>query len=226
MTDEIRQKLLEMSENKFGKFSNSLIPGKNNIIGVRIPKLRQYAKKLAADCGESALEGDDIYHEEIMLKGMIIGYLRINAEDRLGLIRDFVPLIDNWAVCDSFCSTLKFTNKNREMVWSFLQPYIHSDREFYARFGAVMLLCYYVNDEYIDNTLEKLSNINTTAYYSSMAVAWAFAECYIKFPDKTEKYLLQKVFDKDTHNRAIRKICDSYRVEKDKKEKLKLLIMK
>lgn len=221
MRDEIRQELIEMSENKFGEFHSSLVPGKNNILGVRIPKLRKYAKELARDYGESVFEGEDIYYEETMLRGMIIGYLKIDNERRLRLIREFVPLIDNWAVCDSFCPTLKFTNKNREMMWDFIQPYIHSEKEFSARFGAVMLLDYYINEEYIDRTLTELSKINTAKYYSSMAVAWAVAECYIKFPDRTEPYIVQKNFDKDTHNRSIQKICDSFRVDSAKKIELK-----
>ena len=223
MRDEIRQELIEMSENKFGEFHSSLVPGKNNIIGVRIPKLRKYAKELARDYGESALEGEDIYYEETMLRGMIIGYLKIDNDRRLRLIEDFVPQIDNWTVCDTFCSTLKFTNKNREMMWDFIQPYIHSEKEFSARFGAVMLLDYYINEEYIDRTLTELSKINTAEYYSSMAVAWALAECYIKFPDVTEPYIVEKRFDRNTHNRAIQKICDSYRVDKGKKEEIKNL---
>ena len=221
MKDEIRLRLIDMGENKYGEFHSALVPGKKNIIGVRIPKLREYAKKLAKECGDSALEGEDIYYEETMLRGLIIGYLKTDTDKRLRLIEDFVPQIDNWAVCDTFCSTLKFTNKNREMMWDFIQPYIHSDKEFYCRFGAVMLLDYYVNDDYIDKTLAALSDINTAAYYSSMAVAWAVAECYIKFPDMTEPYIMEKRFDRDTHNRAIRKICDSYRVDSAEKEKLK-----
>ncbi|MBQ8135733.1 MAG: DNA alkylation repair protein [Clostridia bacterium] len=223
MNDELRQRLMEQSENQFGEFNASLIPGKNNILGVRIPKLRAYAKELAKTLGTVALEGEDIYFEETMLRGMIIGYLKMEAEERLKLIAEFVPLIDNWAICDSFCSTLKFANKNREMVWEFIQPYINSAKEFEQRFGAVMLLDYFINEEYIDRTLEKLAVINTEAYYSSMAVAWTAAECYIKFPEKTLPYITEKRFDKDTHNRMIQKICDSYRVESDKKQELKKL---
>lgn len=221
MKDEIRQTLIDMGENKYGDFQSVLVPGKNNIIGVRIPKLREYAKRLAKEHSESALEGEDIYYEEVMLRGLIIGYLKTDTNKRLRLIEAFVPLIDNWAVCDTFCSTLRFTDKNREVMWNFLQPYIRSEKEFYARFGAVMLLDYYISEEYIDRTLTELSKINTAEYYSSMAVAWAVAECYIKFPDRTEPYIVQKIFDKDTHNRAIQKICDSFRVDSAKKIELK-----
>lgn len=226
MNSDVRKHLESLSEKELASFTEKLTPSAENVLGIRIPVLHEYAKKLAREQGTDVIQGEDFYHEEKMLHGMVIGYLKTDTESRLVLIRDFVPLIDSWGVCDSFCSTLKFTNQNRERVWDFLQTYIRSDQEFEKRFGAVMLLCYYVNDAYIDKTVKALRTINTEEYYSSMAVAWAAAECFIKFPEKTLPYIENKVFDKDTHNRTIRKICDSYRVDQSKKEELKKLTIK
>lgn len=226
MNPEIRKKLEQGCENKYAKFSSSLIPGVNNMLGVRIPALRAYAKELAKN-GESVLNGDDdFYFEEKLLRGMIIGYLKTDTRKRLELIQSFVPVIDNWSVCDSFCCTLKFPEKDKADVWNFLKPYVNSDKEFEQRFAAVMLLNHFINTDYIDKTLETLKIINTDSYYSSMAVAWAAAECYIKYPKETFPYIEGLAFDKATHNRMIRKICDSYRVEKENKNKLKILVVK
>ena len=227
MNSDIRKKLEIASENKNAEFCSSIVPGAKNILGIKIPVLRAYAKEIVRDLGESALdESNDVYYEEKMLRGMIIGYLKADAQKILEYTRAFVPLIDNWAVCDSFCSTLKFTIKNRELVWEFLQQYVNSDKKFENRFTAVMMLDYYVTADYITKTLEALKKVNTNKYYSSMAVAWAMAECFIKFPDETKPYISQKFFDAETHNRTIRKICDSYRVKPAEKEKMKLLLIK
>ncbi len=224
MDKETRQMLCGMNDRKYGDFSSSLIPGADNIIGIRLPVLREIAKKLASEKGRAALsDEEDIWFEETMLRGMIIGYLKISTEERLELIRSFVPRIDNWSVCDSFCCTLKFTKKDIPVIWEFIQPYAHSDREFEQRFAAVMLLRFFVKDEYTDSTLRLLCEINTDAYYSSMAVAWAAAECYIKFPDQTLPYLRDGCFDRETLKRTVRKICDSYRVDNESKEMLKKL---
>ena len=220
MNDDIRKKLLSMGDEKLRKFSSSLTPGAENIIGVRLPLLRKFAKELVRNQGQTVLSGEDIYYEEIMLRGMIIGYLKIDDEVRLRLIREFVPKINNWAVCDSFCASLKFVKKKQQMMWNFLQEYIISDMEFYARFGAVMLLDYFCTENYIDKTLCALTKINTGFYYSSMAAAWALAECYIKFPQKTLPYLNENCFDKVTTKRAVQKICDSYRVDDESKKAL------
>ena len=147
--------------------------------------------------------------------------LSTDVETWLKNISDFIPEINNWAVCDSFCSTLKFTAKNKERVWDFIQPYAHSQKEFEQRFCAVMLLDYFINAEYIDRTLALLTQIDTSQYYSSMAVAWALAECFIKFREKTEPFINKNSFDEMTLKRTIRKICDSYRVDEDVKLRVK-----
>lgn len=221
MTEEIRQRLLSMGEEKLRDFSAALTPGAKKIIGVRLPKLRSYAKELAAEWGEDSLKGEDVYFEEVMLRGMIIGSLKIETEKRLALIRDFVPGINNWSVCDSFCVSLRFARKEQERVWDFLQEYLSSEKEFEARFGAVMLLDYFCNETYIDRVLPALVELHCEAYYAAMGAAWAVAECYIKFPEKTEVYLKGKCFDKNVQNRAIQKICDSLRIGEENKNLLR-----
>lgn len=226
MKQEIREKLISLSENKYKEFSSALIPNSDNMLGVRLPKLRKLASEIAVTDGLSSLEEEDIYFEETMLRGMLIGALKIDTDKRLELISGFVPLINNWSVCDSFCASLKFIRKNRKLMWDFIEPYCRSDKEFYRRFGAVIMLDYFVDEEYIEYTLKRLSEIKTTEYYSSMAVAWAVSVCYVKFPKETKSFLLSGVLDDDTYNRTIRKICDSYRVQKADKDFLKTTIRK
>ena len=220
MNGDIKNRLVEMSEHKYSAFSTNIIPNAKNILGVRMPKLRAYAKELAKIPDILAFQ-DDFYYEETLLRGMIIGYLSTDVEIRLKMISDFVPQINNWAVCDSFCSTLKFADKNRSRVWDFIQPYAHSQKEFEQRFCAVMLLDYFINTEYIDRTLSLLTQIDTSQYYSSMAVAWALAECFIKFREKTEPFINQNSFDEMTLKRTVRKLCDSYRVDENVKLRVK-----
>lgn len=216
MNSDVKNRLIEISDNKYSAFSTNIIPNAKNILGVRMPKLRAYAKELAKNPDVLAFQ-DDFYYEETLLRGMIIGYMKADVETRLQYISEFVPKIDNWGVCDSFCSTLKFADKNQERVWEFIQPYANSEKEFEQRFCAVMLLGYFVNSEYIDKTLEMLCKINTEKYYSSMAVAWALVECFIKFREKAEPFIYGNIFDKMTLKRTVRKICDSYRVDENTK---------
>ena len=224
MHPEVRAHLQEMQEAEYAAFTGRLTPGAGTVLGVRLPLLRRYAAELAAGMGEAAMEGEDVYFEEKLLRGILIGKLNMDLERRLELIRDFIPVIDNWSVCDSFCCTLKPSRRQLDRYWELIQPYVLSEREFEQRFAAVMLLDHFVNETYIDRTLTLLPQIRTDAYYASMGTAWALAECYLKFPEKTLPLLQEPVFDTPTHRRAIRKLCDSYRVTPAEKQMLRGLL--
>ena len=132
-----------------------------------------------------------------------------------------MPHIDNWSVCDTLCCSLKSMKRQQEACWDFLQPYALSEQEFEQRFAAVMLRGYFVTEDYIDSTLALLRRIRTDAYYASMGVAWALTDCYIKFPEKTLPLLKEGGFDPSTRQRAVRKLCDSFRVSRTDKQMLR-----
>lgn len=217
--DEIREKIFELADAKYKEFHSGLCPNTNNIVGVRVPVLRNYAKELAKGDFRSYLaNAKDEYYEEVMLQGMVIGLAKMELEERLEYIINFVPKIDNWAICDVFCAGLKFVNKNKEEVWKFLGQYLKSNKEFELRFGIVMLLDFYITEEYIDRVLRILNKTKHEGYYVKMAVAWAISICYIKFPKETLKLLQENSLDDFTYNKALQKIIESYRVsEEDKK---------
>lgn len=216
----IREQLLELAEDSYKDFSSNLLPGVNNLIGVRIPYLRKIAKQIVKSDWKSYIENDDeIYFEEVMLKGMIIGYLENkDIEEILKYISDFVPKINNWSVCDSFCVGLKITNKNRERVWEFLKPYLCSDKEFEVRFAVVMMINFYINEDYVKLVLKKLDNINHDGYYVKMAVAWAISISFVKFEELTLDYLKNNNLDDYTYNKSLQKICESLKVDKSTKD--------
>lgn len=220
----IRKRLEKEADKKFQKFTASLIPNIDNVLGVRTPILRKIAKELYTS-GEytGMFKIPAKYMEENMLKGMIIGLFKKPAEDVLSYVQDFVPTIDNWAVCDNFCCSLKMTKDNLSLVWNFIQPYFKSDKEFEIRFAYVMLLNYYLIDEYIDKVLNLVDEFNDDRYYSQMAVAWLVSICYIKYPKKTEKYLKKSNLNDWTYNKSIQKICESLKVDKKTKSQLKLM---
>lgn len=111
--EKIKQEIKKLADNKYKEFHTGLCPGTNNIIGVRVPVLRNYAKKLLSENSEDILlkSIDNEYYEEVMLQGMIIGLSKNNNfEKDKKYIKEFVPKIDNWAICDVFCAGLKITN--------------------------------------------------------------------------------------------------------------------
>ena len=219
---DLRDKLFELSDDKFKTFHSRLCPNTDNIIGVRLPLLRQLAKEIAKGDWRNFLSNSkEEYYEEILINGLVIAYAKCDVEERLNYIESFVPKIDNWAICDSFCNTLKFVNKNKEIMWEFIQPYLRSYNEFEIRFAVVIILNYYITEDYIDLVLKTLDNIKHDGYYVKMAVAWAISMCFIKFEEKTMAYLKDNSLDDFTYNKSLQKICESLRVDKNTKELIK-----
>lgn len=217
--EEVRKKIFELADDKYKEFHSGLCPNTNNIVGVRVPILRNYAKELAkGDFRNYLKNAKNDYYEEIMLQGMVIGLAKMDVEERLKYIEAFVPKIDNWAICDVFCAGLKFVNKNKEQVWNFLQKYTKSREEFELRFLIVIMLDFYITEEYINEVITLLDSIKHTGYYVKMAISWTISVAYVKYPKITMEYLKNNTLDDFTYNKALQKIIESYRVsDEDKK---------
>jgi len=220
---DIRRALEALADEAYRKFASSLIPNADHLLGVRLPELRRLAKSIARNDDWRAFlrHADNRYFEETMLQGMVIGYARADVEELLRHVAGFVPRIDNWSVCDSFCAGLKFAKAHRPRVWDFLQPYLSSEREFEIRFGVVMLLMYFVDDEYIDRVLDWCGRIRHDGYYAKMAVAWAISVCFVHNPGRTLAWLESGAPDDFTRQMAIRKILESRRVDEELKHRLR-----
>lgn len=220
---KIKKRLLEESEKDYKEFSAGLIPNINNVLGIRLPVLRKIAKAihLSSYCEEFLKFNDVEFMEERMLQGMVIGLLDYTPENILLYVKDFVPHIDNWSVCDSFCTSLKFVRKNKELVWNFIQPYLVSEKEFEIRFGLVMILGYFVEEKYLARIFEIFDRIDSDDYYAKMAAAWAVSVCFAKFPDETLEYLKHSNLSKWIFNKSIQKCIESYRVTGDMKNQLR-----
>ena len=214
---------MELADSHYKEFQTKLCPGTENILGVRVPVLRKYAKELAKEneIQELINQINNQYYEEIMLQGMLIGLEKKDIKIVEKQIEEFVPKIDNWAVCDVFCSGLKITKKYKSEMWKFIQKYKKSQKEFENRFFVVMMLSFYIEDEYLQEDLKILEEIENKSYYVQMAVAWAISICLIKFYDKTLAYLKQANLDKFTYNKALQKAIESYRITEEQKQLLR-----
>lgn len=224
MKEKIKQKLFELSDCKYKEFHSGLCPKTDNIIGVRVPILRNYAKELFDEktWQQTIKQIDDEYYEEIMLQGMIIGQVKnASIEIIIEEIKKYVPKIDNWALCDVFCAGLKVTKKHKKEIWKLINDYLSSDKEFEIRFAIVMILDYYITEEYLEQDFEIFESIKNDAYYVKMAIAWAISICFIKYYDKTYEFMKNAKLDKWTYNKAIQKAIESYRITNEQKEDLR-----
>ena len=216
----IEKELFKLQDKKYQEFQKKLCPETNNIIGIRIPVLRKFAKDNKEKINLNEIHCN--YYEEIMLRGMLIGMQKnLDLEE----IKKFVSLIDNWAVCDTFCAGLKQVKNNKGEFLKFIKPYLKSSKEFEVRFAVVILLDYYIEDNYIDFILNELSKINTEKYYINMAIAWCYAECFVKYYEKTLEFFKEVELNKFVRNKSIQKATESYRLTNVQKEVLRKLKM-
>ncbi|HBF36464.1 MAG TPA: DNA alkylation repair protein [Firmicutes bacterium] len=218
MEKTVKERILELADEKYRQFQSKLLPDTVNLVGVRLPELRALAKELAkGDWRHYPETAEDELYEETMVQGLVIGYAKADVEEILRYVAAFMPKINNWGTCDSFCSNLKITRDHPARVWEFLQPYLSSHKEFEVRFAVVMLLNFYINLSYIDKVLASLATVKQEGYYARMAVAWTVSICFVKFPEKTLVYLQNNNWDDFTYNKALQKIRESRCVDKETK---------
>ena len=218
MREKIRKELEIIAEENYRIFAAKLIPNIDNLLGVRLPKLRKIAKKIVQLDYEYYLTmNNHLYFEEVMLQGMIIGEIKLPWTERSRYVKQFISKIDNWSVCDSFCCGLKFEVSEKELVWQFLQPYFASDKPYDIRFAVVMLLFYFVDDEYAQKAFTLFDQIKNDDYYVKMAVAWAISIYFRELPTLTMSYLQKNQLDDWIYNKALQKITESLKVDSSTK---------
>lgn len=226
MVEEIRKKLYALSEEEYKEFNQKLLPGVEHVIGIRIPVLRKLAQEIAkTDCRAYLEEAGekirtDSIHEEIMLQGLVIGYGKMDLTERRKYLDEFVPKIGNWAVCDSCVTGYKFMRRDLDYWFDYLKTYRDSREEFQLRFMIVSMMSHFIDAEHIDEILRICDGLHHDGYYAKMGAAWAIQVCCVKFPEQTRKFLENNHMDDFTHNKAIQKIRESYRVSREEKEEL------
>lgn len=216
LNENIRQRLEQMAEPPYQKFSAKLLPGVRNILGVRLPKLRQLGKKIVQlpNVHDYLENASNASFEEVMLQGFVQNGVKLPMVDRLKYTEKLLDRLGNWSLCDSFCATFPApqTKGEHQQLWNYVLQNLHSKKEFRIRFGAVILGKHYLTNSDIANTLAELNRCKPVGYYAQMAIAWTIAEAYMKFPEETLHYLKNNTLDTFTHNKALQKIIESHRI--------------
>ena len=216
----IRQ-LEALSDKDYAALNQTLSPtAKGRFIGVRVPRQRAIAKKLAAsedwrDFLEASRDAD--IFELKMLHAMVLGYAKCDIGERLTYIDAFLPHIDDWAQCDTLCSTLKPAAKDREAAYRHALGCARSDEEFRKRYGLVLLMSRFHDAPCIDGTMQVYRDFHHNGYYARMGAAWGLATLWLHARGACLEILKENLWDPFTHNKAIQKLCESYRISDEDK---------
>ena len=211
--------LISLKDEKYKEFHKSLVlDSKYEMIGIRVPIMKNIAKQIAkASNIEDFLEySKDNYYEEIMIQGLVISHIK-DEKIFYRYFKKHINKIDNWALCDTFCSAIKIVEKYEEKYFKEMINLSLEEKEFISRVGLVTILAHFINEKNLDIIFETLNKIETDKFYINMAEAWLVCEMYIKYPDKTLEFIKNNNLNKFTQNKSISKIRDSYRVSKEEK---------
>lgn len=215
--EEYIEYLKSLKDEKYKSFHSKLTTTKYEILGLTVPIQRKIAKEISkGDISSFLACTKSSYYEEVMIQGFVIASIK-KKDLFLKYLDSYVSLIDNWAICDGFCNSLKIVSLEKEYWFSYFTKYLESNEEFRIRVGLIVFLSFYVEEEYLERIFKLIDSIRVDKYYVDMGIAWLLCECFTKYRDKTLKYLLKSKINTFTFNKTISKIKDSYRVcEKDK----------
>lgn len=224
MLTPLQMRLFELQDKKYRDFHSKLIPNipYENIIGIRTPILRKFAKEYAKENTEVFLHSlPHRYYEENNLHMMLI--TAIKDYDRcITEVENFLPYIDNWATCD-FPAPACFKN-NTDRLLTHIVKWIDSDEPYTIRYGIGMLMRLYLDDNFKDEYLKIVAQVKSEEYYVNMMIAWYMATALAKQWDSTIVYIEEKRLPEWVHKKTIRKAIESYRITDTQKEYLRTLI--
>ena len=213
--------LINIQDLKYKEFHSSLVlNSKYEIIGIRLPVMRNIAKEIAKSNIEEFLKfAQNKYYEEVMIQGLVISHIK-NEAIFYKYFKKHIKKIDNWALCDCFCSSIKIIRKHEDKYFKEAIKFALNENEFISRIGIVLILDHFINKKNLNTIFDTVNKIKSDKFYINMAEAWLICEMYIKYPKETTEFLKKNNLNKFTQNKAISKIHDSYRVSMEEKELL------
>lgn len=220
----IQKELFELQDISYGDFQAKLVPNipRELLIGVRVPEARKLAKRLAKEPEASEFLKDlpHKYYDENILHALLISEMK-DYDACIVAIDEYLPYIDNWAVCDILSP--KIFKEHKTSLLEKIKEWSASDKTYTCRFGLEMLMSYFLDNDFKPDYLEITTSVHSEEYYVRMMIAWFFATALAKQWDATIKYIEDNRLDTWTHNKAIQKAKESRRITPKQKEYLKAL---
>ena len=227
ITDEIRKELFAQQDTCYKSLQertiNNIAP--DSIIGVRTPVLRAYAKELGKREDVSEFLGvlPHEFFDEDQLQAFIISGMK-DYDACMNELEKFLPYVNNWATCDQMSP--KVFKKHKQELLKHIKVWIKSKETYTIRFGVGMLMEHFLDEDFDPKYPEMVSKLRSDEYYVNMMIAWYFATALAKQYDAVIPYIEQNRLAVWTHNKAIQKSIESYRITPEQKDYLRSLKIK
>lgn len=224
MEQAVRDRLFQMQDADYRAFQCRLMPtvDPGTVIGVRTPELRKFAKELAKtpEAVEFLRCLPHKYYEENNLHGFLIETIKDYGQ-AVAALDAFLPYVDNWATCDMMHP--KVFRRHLPELLEQIKVWLASNDTYTVRFAVGMLMAFYLDESFQPEYPAMVAEIRSGAYYVNMMVAWYFATALAKQYDAVLPYFQQRRLDSWTHNKAIQKAMESYRITGEQKAYLRSL---
>ena len=227
ITNEIRERLFELADEKYREIQIKITPSvdADKFIGVRTPQLRALAKELSKRDDIDDLLGQlpHKYFEENQLHAFIVSCEK-DYERCIEKVRTFLPYVDNWATCDQM--NPKVFAKHKAELLEHITVWLTSEKTYTIRFGIKMLMDHFLDSDFDISYPTAVSGIRSDEYYVKMMQAWYFATALAKQYQAIVPFIEDKKLDVWTHNKAIQKSVESFRITDEQKQYLRTLKLK
>ena len=223
---DIQKHLFELQDEGYRRFTLPLIPNidEKTFIGVRLPAIKKYGKSLTQEERAKFLRSlPHVYHEENILHAFLLCDIK-DFDDFIAKVDSFLPYITNWSVCDTICN--KHLNKYKKELLPIVYDWLKSEEVYRVRYAVKCLMNYYLGEDFDAEHIAHVEEIQLDDYYVKMMVAWYLATGLAKNYDSFVKAIEDKRFCVFTHNKAIQKAVESFRVSEEHKAYLKTLKIK
>lgn len=221
---DVEKELKKLADEKYREFNSSLIPNirKETFLGVRVPDIRNFEKTFSKtnEARDFLNSLPHKYFDENMLHAVMLSKIK-DIDEAIKRMQDFLPFVDNWAVCDTL--NPKVFKNNKEILLEKIKLWINSDKEFTVRFAIKMLMTYFLDGDFKTEYALLVSNVKRDEYYIKMMVSWYFATALAKQWDSILPFIENRVLDEWSHQKSIQKAVESYRITDEQKKYLKKL---
>jgi len=216
--------LITLSNEKIKKFSEKLIKTNLKVLGLTNPIIRSIAKDIEKGdpSGFLSIANPTDSYEINLIYGLVSAHTK-DFDLKLSRIENFLNSIDNWASCDVCVGDFKIKQTDEDKLFEFIEKYIESDKTYHARAAIVMLMKFFINERFIDKSLELTKKVKCGEYYIDMALAWFYAECLGKQPKKSIEFLKSAQLPQSVLSKTAQKARDSFRVSKEIKEEITMI---
>lgn len=222
--EEILIRLRSLGDPSYADFQRRLTPGidPDSFLGVRVPALRKLAKELVKD-GLRERFLDELPHsfyDENLLHSILLSGEK-DYRRCIDRIEQFLPHIDNWAVCDTL-RPKAFAKHHKELLPEAVR-WTGSSETYTIRFGLDTLMSEFLDEDFDPSQLELAAAVQSEEYYVRMMAAWYFATALAKQWDASVPYLEEHRLGDWTHRKTIQKAVESFRISDEKKDYLRSL---